>query len=159
MTNKPRRCPICKSDTAPARVDTATGEDAPLAVTVHGMPVLECAQGHRLFAIADFPLMLLDRLLEQDAPRLPASAAKGLLFKHYTCSKCGAELGSNADARRTFHIDVELPEVPAFGVDLTMPVHRCGRCGAEQLHSIKELKNHTPAALAHAFKAAHLASV
>jgi len=158
MTMKLRRCPICKSDTAPARVDSTTGEDATLSVTVQDLPVLECTQGHRLFAMADFPLLLLDRLMEQDEPSLPASQTKGLLFKHYTCAGCGSELESTADRKHTFHIDVELPEVPAFGVDLTTPVHRCARCGREQVHSLKELRSHTPAALAHAFKAAQLAT-
>jgi hypothetical protein len=122
------------------------------------MPVLECAQGHRLFALADFPLLLLDHLLEQDEPRLPVSQAKGMVFKHYNCSSCGGELVANDDQSHTFHVDVELPELPRFGVDLTLPVSHCSRCGRDQLHSLKELKTHTPAALAHAFKAAQLAA-
>ena len=158
MTTNPRRCPICKSETAPARLTSLSGEDAPLAVTVKGMPVLECTNGHRSFPLADFPLLLLDHLLEQDEPKLPVSQAKGLVFKHYSCSECGTELGASDDRPHTFHFDVELPELPAFGVDLKLPVSRCSRCGREQLHSLKELKSHTPAALAHAFKAAHLAA-
>lgn len=157
MPLKPRRCPICKTETSSTRVDAATGDAAPLSVALHGLPVLECAQGHRLFAVADFPLLLLDRLLEQDVPKLPASAAKGLLFKRYHCSECGAGLDTGADQKHTFHVDVELPALPAFGVDLTLPVHRCGRCGRNQLHSLKELRSHTPAALAHAFKSAQIA--
>ena len=158
MTTPSRRCPICKSDTAPARVVSTSGADAPLEVTVRGMPVLECAQGHRLFALADFPLLLLDHLLEQDEPRLPVSQAKGMVFKHYNCSSCGGELVANDDRSHTFHVDVELAELPRFGVDLTLPVSHCSRCGRDQLHSLKELKTHTPAALAHAFKAAQLAA-
>ena len=77
MTTNPRRCPICKSETAAARLTSLSGEDAPLAVTVKGMPMLECTQGHRLFPLADFPLLLLDHLLEQDEPKLPVSQSKG----------------------------------------------------------------------------------
>ena len=158
MTTNPRRCPICKSETAPARLTSLSGEDSPLAVTVRGMPVLECTNGHRSFPLADFPLLLLDHLLEQDEPKLPVSQAKGLVFKQYSCSKCGTGLSTSDDHPHTFHVDVELPELPAFGVDLKLPVSRCSRCGREQLHSLKELKAHTPAALAHAFKAAQLAA-
>ena len=158
MTTNPRRCPICKSETAPARLTSPQRGRRTLAVTVKGMPVLECTNGHRSFPLADFPLLLLDHLLEQDEPKLPVSQAKGLVFKHYSCSKCGTELGANDDRPHTFHFDVELPELPAFGVDLKLPVSRCSRCGREQLHSLKELKAHTPAALAHAFKAAQLAA-
>lgn len=158
MPMNSRRCPICKSETAPAKLTSLSGEDAPLAVTVKGMPVLECSQGHRLFPLADFPLLLLDHLLEQDEPKLPVSQSKGLVFRKHSCSSCGTELAANDDRPHTFHVDVELPELPAFGVDLKLPVSRCGRCGQEQLHSLKELKAHTPAALAHAFKAAQLAA-
>jgi hypothetical protein len=158
MTTNSRRCPICKSETAPARLTSLSGEDAPLAVTVKEMPVLQCSQGHRSFPLADFPLLLLDHLLEQDEPKLPVSQSKGLVFKRYSCSECGTELGANDDRPHTFHVDVELPELPAFGVDLKLPVSRCSHCGREQLHSLKELRSHTPAALAHAFKAAQLAA-
>ncbi len=158
MSTNTRRCPICKSETAPAKLTAASGADAPLEVTLRGLPVLECAQGHRLFALADFPLLLLDHLLEQDEPAFPASQTKGLVFKHYSCSKCGTALGTNDDRPHTFHVDVELPELPKFEVDLTLPVSHCSNCGRDQLHSLKELKSHTPAALAHAFKSAQLAA-
>lgn len=158
MTTTTRRCPTCKSETSPANLPLASGEESPLAVALRGMPILECPQGHRSFAVADFPLLLLDHLLEQDEPKFPVSQAKGLLVKHYSCSKCGTDLKSGDDRPHTFHVDVELPDMPAFGVDLTLPVSHCSRCGRDQLHSLKELKSRTPAALAHAFKAAHLAA-
>jgi DNA-directed RNA polymerase subunit RPC12/RpoP len=152
------RCSKCKAETASSTLSELSGEEAPLAVTVHDMPVLECPQGHRQFANADFPLLLLDHLLEHDAPQLPASDTKGLLFKHYHCAACGAELESAPDQKHTFRVEVALPELPAFDVELTMPVHRCPACGHEQLHSLKEVKSRTPAALAHAFKAAEIAA-
>ena len=153
-----RYCPICKAEAEAAMVGKASGEESPLAVTVRGLPVLQCPQGHRQFPHADFPLLLLDHLLEQDEPQLPASEAKGLLFKHYHCSACGAELDAGTDQKHTFKVEVALPGLPPFEVDLTMPVHRCSRCGQEQLHSLKELRSRTPAALAHAFKAAEIAA-
>jgi len=158
MTAMTRRCPVCRSDTTPVKLMLATGEDAPLAVALRGMPALECPQGHRSFALAEFPLKLLNHLLEQEEPSLPVSQTKGLVFKHYNCSGCGAPLDPADDKARTFNFDVELPDFPAFGVDLTLPVTRCPQCGREQLHSLKELKRHTPAALAHAFKSAQLAA-
>jgi predicted RNA-binding Zn-ribbon protein involved in translation (DUF1610 family) len=158
MTALYRRCPVCKSETAPAQITSTTGSDAPLEVTVKGMPVLECAQGHRLFAIADFPLLLLDHLLETDEPQLPVSQSSGMIFKRHKCASCGGELATNDDQSHTFHVDVELADLPRFGVDLTLPVSHCPQCGRDQLHSLKELKSHTPAALAHAFKAAQVAA-
>jgi len=153
-----RRCPICRSETAPAKLPSTSGEDNPLEVKLRGMPMLECENGHRLFTAANFPLLLLNHLLEEEEPQFPVSQAKGLLVKHHNCSQCGAPLEGGNDRTHTFHVDVELPDVPAFGVDLTMPVSRCSQCGREQLHSLKELKRHTPAALARAFKSAQLAA-
>jgi hypothetical protein len=153
-----RKCPVCKADVRPATLPQINGEEGRLAVTVHRMPVLQCAKGHRLFAHPDFPLLLLDRLVEGDEKKLPASDAKGMLIKHHHCAACGERLIEPDDRRRTFHLDVELPDTAPFDVELTMPVHRCSRCGHEQVHSLKEVRSRTPAALAHAFKSAEIAA-
>ena len=55
-----------------------------------------------------------------------------------------------------FRLPVDLPETSPFEIELTMPVHRCPRCRKEQMHSMKEVRNHAPAALAHAFKSAQI---
>lgn len=153
-----RKCHVCKAEVAPGTLPEISGHEGSLAVTVHHLPVLECPNGHRLFANPDFPLLLLDRLVEQDAAKLPASTAKGLLIKHHHCASCGQRLADSPDRQRTFHVDVELPEVAPFDVELTMPVHRCQACGHEQVHSLKEVRSRTPAALAHAFKGAAIAA-
>lgn len=157
MPNKPRRCSVCRGEANPTTLDAISGEEASLALTIRKMPVLQCSEGHRMFVHPDFPLLLLDHLLEQDEPRLPASESKGLVFKHFHCSACGAELEENTSRKRTFNIAVELLGQPAFDVELTMPVHHCPKCGHEQMHALKETRNRTPAALAHAFKSAQIA--
>jgi hypothetical protein len=158
VPNALRRCPICKSETGRATLAELSGEEAPLAVAVKGLPVTECPQGHRFFAVPDFPLLLLDRLVENDEPTLPVSEAMGLLIKHDHCAGCGAELGKGAGDPHTFSFGITLNDLPAFEVALTLPVHRCASCGREQLHSVKEVRSRTPAALAHAFKAAKIAA-
>jgi DNA-directed RNA polymerase subunit RPC12/RpoP len=122
------------------------------------VPVLECPNGHRQFAHPDFPLQLLDHLVELDEAGLPASTAKGLLFKQHYCSSCGEKLTDSANEPHTFRVDVTLPQLSPFDVELTLPVHRCQHCGHEQLHSLKEVRSRTPAALAHAFKDAAIAA-
>lgn len=153
-----RTCPVCKVELVPGIVEETSGQDGSLALKLHRLPVLECSNGHRQFTKRDFPLLLLDRLVERDEARLPTSNAKGLLFKQYCCASCGDKLTDAADRPRTFRVDVELPEVAPFDVELTVPVHRCVRCGHEQLHSLKQVRSHTPAALAHAFKGAAIAA-
>ena len=158
MSTKVRRCPVCKVDVERRELDEISGKEGSLAVTVHHLPILECPNGHRQFVNEDFPLLLLDQLVERDEAGLPASEAKGMLVKHYHCSSCGEKLDSPADREDTFHLDVVLPDVKPFDVELTLPVHRCARCGCEQIHSVKEVRSLTPAALAHAFKSAHIAA-
>jgi predicted RNA-binding Zn-ribbon protein involved in translation (DUF1610 family) len=157
MTSKPRRCPVCQGELQPTKLDSIHGEEGALKLSVRRMPVLECSQGHRAFVNADFPLLLLDHLLEHDEPKLPASESKGLVFKHFHCSSCGAELAQDTTGEGTFHLPIDLLEQPTFDVELTLPVHRCAKCGHEQIHALKEARSRTPAALAHAFKAAQIA--
>lgn len=156
MTNKPKTCALCREPVAPARVDAVAGAERELIVTLRGMPVLVCGRGHRQFVHPEFPLLLLDHLTELDEPTLPAGAEHGLIVKRFYCSDCGGELQAQPDHTHTFSFEVALPQIDAFTVDLTTPVYRCSRCGRTQLHSLKALRKLTPAALAHAFKAAHI---
>lgn len=153
-----RKCPTCKAVLAARTLPEIAGQEGLLGLKVHDLPVLECPNGHRQFAHPDFPLQLLDHLVEQDEARLPASTAKGMLFKQHHCSSCGEKLTEGANEPHTFHLDVTLPELSPFDVELTLPVHRCRHCGHEQLHSLKDVRNRTPAALAHAFKDAEIAA-
>jgi len=49
-----------------------------------------------------------------------------------------------------------LADLAPFRVELSAPVYRCPSCSREQLHSLKEVRKRTPAALAQAFQAADL---
>lgn len=149
-------CPECDGETEIRTVDTSEGRSDPLTVAIRNMPVAACSQGHRRFVRPEFAAQLLDHLTKEDEPGLPTGDEKGLIRKHYQCEDCGAELEAKPDHRHTFVVDVELPSLDVFQVELTMPVYRCTGCGKEQLHSLKEIRKHTPAALAHAFKSADI---
>jgi hypothetical protein len=151
-----RTCARCKAETETTLVDVATGEAKPLAIAIHGMPVLACPKGHRQFVDSEFPRWLLEHLLKEDEARLPAGKETGMIFKHFNCSECGAELAPQPDHRHTFTADVSLQDLAPFKVELTMPVYRCQKCEKEQIHSLKEVWKHTPEALAHAFQAAEI---
>lgn len=156
MTEPTRSCTTCHCETALCRLEPFSGEEKALAVTIHGLTALACANGHRQFLRADFALELLDHLVEKDEAGLPAGEEKGLLFKHFMCADCGQELQPKPDHRHTFAIEPGIADHPGLRVDLTIAVYRCGGCGKEQLHSLKEVRKLTPAALAHAFKSAGL---
>jgi len=137
-------------------IERATGEAMPLAIAIHGMPVLACPRGHVQFVDREFPRRLLEHLLQEDEAKLPAGEETGMIFKRYKCGDCGAELGSEPDHRETFALDVALDDVTPFHVELTLPVYRCPDCEKKQVHSLKEVRKHTPEALARAFQAAEI---
>lgn len=154
MNTTSRSCPSCHQAMSVQQIEPVNGEDNPLAVTLRGLPVFACANGHRQFLHPEFAFQVLRHLTDDDEPKLPVSNEKGLIFKHFLCADCGAEPRPKPDHRHTFSVAVALPGFPAFDIDLTIPVYRCDACGMEQLHSLKEIRGHTPAALVAAFRAA-----
>ena len=157
MDTPARRCAVCTGATHAVVLETARGSEAETVCVLHGLPVLECDQGHRSFVHPDFPLLLLDHLVEQDEANLPGAELRGLLRHTPHCCKCGARLGDEP-ARERFRFPVELRDVPGFEVEIEAPAARCAQCGTVQLRSRKALRAHTPAAVAHAFKAAQIAA-
>lgn len=159
MTDTYRSCRTCHTATSPLRLEPIAGDEKALAVTVQGLTVLVCTNGHKQFIDAEFPLRLLNHLVQEDEAKLPAGDAKGvLMFRHFYCHDCGRELEPKPDHRHTFTIRPALPDQPELEVDLTMAVYHCTGCRKEQLHSLDELRKLTPAALAHAFQAAGIQS-
>ena len=158
MSETYRSCRICHQETTPQALDAIEGEEKALKVTVRGLSVLACTNGHRQFARADLPLELLNHLVQEDEARLPAGEETGMLFKHFRCQDCGQELLPKPDHRHTFTAEPGVADQPRMKVDLTMPVYRCGGCGKEQLHSLKEVRKLTPSALVHAFQSAGIQS-
>ena len=154
MSETHRSCRICHKETTPHALEPVDGAEKALKVTVRGLSVLACANGHRQFTRADLPLELLNHLVQEDEAKLPAGEESGTFFKHFRCQDCGQELQAKPDHSHTFTADPAVADQPGLRVDLTMPVYRCSGCGKEQLHSLKEVRKLTPAALAHAFRAA-----
>ena len=149
-------CKRCRAQAEPSRLETAAGKSDSISVTLRGMPVLACPNGHRQFVKQDFALKLVEHLVKEDEAGLPAGKEKGLIFTHYYCGECGAELGKSAERRETFPLEVSLPEFEPFRVELTAPLYRCTKCSREQLHSLEEVRKATPPALAEAFRAADI---
>jgi len=147
-------CPLCESPLQAKRLPEAGGDEAPLRLVLRGLPILACEAPHRYFVAQQFPIWLLNALLEEELARVPAGTAKGLLFRKYACGGCGAVLPAAASGPRTFPAHLAYGDGPEFSVDLTMPAFRCGACGCEQARSGAELAKLLPSALVHAFKGA-----
>jgi hypothetical protein len=149
-------CPLCQAPLAAQQLREATGDEAPMRLTLRGLPVLACAAPHTYFAGQKFPIWLLNSLVDGELPKVAAGTGKGLVFKKYVCGGCGAVLPSSGGEPRTFSSRLAWNETPAFDVDVTMPFFRCAGCGREQARSAEELAKLLPAALVRAFKAAGL---
>lgn len=147
-------CPLCEAPLKHRRLPTFCGDEAPLRITLHGMPALSCDKPHVYFVKRDFALWLMNRLVEEDEATLPAGNATGLIFKSYLCRDCGKPLSPKRDHVHAFDLEVTYPGEPGFRVEISMPVFRCTGCDKEQIHSLAEVRKLTPAALVHAFKAA-----
>ncbi|MDH3386441.1 MAG: hypothetical protein OEN02_00935 [Gammaproteobacteria bacterium] len=151
-----KSCDRCRGETELTLIEAVDGEADALRITLRNLPLLACQQGHRQFIRPQFGAELLTHLTQQDEPELPAGEEKGLFKKKYLCASCAADLEPKPDHRHMFSFDVKLEDIDPVGVDLSMPVYRCSACGKEQLHSQKEIRKLTPAALAHAFEAADI---
>lgn len=146
-------CPLCEAPLQHRVLPPFSGDEAPLRLTLHGMPVLSCDKPHVYFVKRDFPLWLMDQLLEEEAA-LPAGESTGLLFKKYLCRDCGKPLSPRSGPMHAFQVNLAYPGQADFRVEVGMPVFNCTGCGKPQLHSLSEVRSLTPAALVHAFKGA-----
>jgi hypothetical protein len=126
-------------------LERVSAEDAPLKLTVSGMPAARCPKGHAAPIDRDFMLWLIHELKNRGGA-LPAGEAKGMLFKKYFCA-CGGELAAKPERRQAFPLDLGYQGAPAFKAELDMPVYKCGKCGKEQLRSAKELQGHAAQAI------------
>jgi len=149
-------CNRCHAETDITIVNFADGEADSLRIRLKELPLRQCPEGHRQFVRPNFAIELLRHLTEEDEPELPAGKEKGFIMKKYLCESCGEALEPKPDHRHTFSIDIKLEDLDPFCVDLSMPVYKCSACGKEQLHSLKEVRKLTPAAMAHAFEAANI---
>jgi predicted RNA-binding Zn-ribbon protein involved in translation (DUF1610 family) len=136
-------------------IDSMSGEEGTLKVTLSGFPVMVCERGHRHFMVPDFPLKLLKRVTGDDEASLPSGRKKGLIFKEYLCGKCGERLGPEAHTK-PFGFDVGVDDFPKFRLQLSVPVYTCPACGHEQLRDREEVRALTPVAMAQGFQAAGL---
>ena len=149
-------CTRCRAEMTLQPIDPVCGEQGVLKVILIHLPALVCPNVHRRFAVPDFPMLLLDRLAGEEVTKLPAGEERGLLFKHYHCSACGARLGGGEAREETFDFDIALKGLPPFRVELAVPLYRCASCGREQIRSLEKIRKLVPPATAHALKVADL---
>ena len=141
-----KHCPRCSNAVEKTTLGAVSAEDAPLKLTVTGMPAVKCPKGHAAPIDRDFMLWLIHELKNRGGA-LPGGDAKGMLFKKYFCA-CGGELAAKAERSHKFPVDLAYQGASPFKAEFEMPVFKCAKCGKEQLRSAKELQGHTSQAIA-----------
>lgn len=154
MSDDSQRCYQCEAPTATEILGPLCGTQEPFILTVHGLPVAVCTNGHRQFAQSRLALQRLLHLGDAADGALPMSVERGRIFKRVMCPACNVALERPSRERETFHVEMQVGAAPAFGIDLTMPVCRCPRCGKAHARSRKEIRGGAPGALLDALRAA-----
>lgn len=146
MNQKIRHCARCSGVCEVKVIESVSGEDAPLKLTVHGMPAQVCAKGHKAPVQVDFMVWLIQELRSRES-QFAAGKEQGLLFKKYLCADCGKELAGKPERRQAVPFDLTYEGLQPFKIEIDMPLYKCGGCGKEQLRSPKDLHSHIPAAV------------
>jgi len=130
------------------------GEEHGVRMQIDGMPVMECAQGHKRFVAPEFAVKLMEALLK-DSHLVPVGPAtqRGLLRKRYCCPECSQELQGSSNPIATRRV-LELGGLDAFGVRVEMPKLRCRACGRDYVPPGDVVFGNLMEASAHAFRAA-----
>jgi transposase len=155
MTSKV--CRQCSADVSLLQLDHIEGEEGGIHVTVEGLPALNCVNGHRRFTTPEFPLELIQRLLDSEALEgITPAVRKGLFRKRLHCPECGAELSDVAESSIRNRASIEIPDGPAVTVALHVPLHRCSDCSMQASQPKSGLDRNIMQAMANAFRSADI---
>ena len=94
-------CPLCAGPLSAQVLPDVSGDEAPLRLTLRGLPVFACPAPHRYFVGQKFPIWLLNALLDGELAEVPAGTEKGLLFRKFACGGCGARMKRNPQRAET----------------------------------------------------------
>ncbi|MGH8724967.1 MAG: hypothetical protein ACREU1_08925, partial [Burkholderiales bacterium] len=75
-----KSCLRCSGPVVLEPLGNVSADNAPLRITVTGMPVAKCRHGHASPVDNDFMLWLIHELKDREGA-LPAAAERGMLFK------------------------------------------------------------------------------
>lgn len=157
MTGTAKRCKECGGEANVTTLGAFSGEEGVVAVEVDGMPVVACAKDHKRFLYPEFVAHLMDFVADPGkiAPQPPA-VRRGLIRKRYHCSGCDAELPAAPGSRTESVLDAVFRNAVPFKVVVRVALHKCERCGREQVRSNEELADSAFKAITHGFRAADI---
>lgn len=146
-------CSKCKGEMSVKALDTFSGEESGVKVTVRSMPAAVCPQGHKRFLYPVFAGGLMDHAVDPELyGATPEAVKKGLFTKRYLCPGCGNELPASPTGAKTAERLVELKHADPFDFTVSYPVYKCGGCGKEFLRSVEETGKLAMKAVGHAYR-------
>jgi hypothetical protein len=153
-----KRCQVCEREMSLHALDPLEGEAHGVRMQIEGLPVMECAEGHKRFVVPDFADRLIEALFRDDSlVRVDPALQKGLLRKRYCCPGCGRKLDGGRNTRVEAKRVLELTGCAAFGVCVELPKFRCSACGMEYVPPGAVVVDDLMEASAHAFRSAAVA--
>ena len=152
MNRKP--CALCKTPMEYRELPDLAGNEESCRVTLSGVPIMLCANGHKRLLYSSFVTELMDALARPETTALRVGEKHGLFRKRFRCNNCAADIPAESTTIAEYKASLRLNEVTdSVNVAFAMPVLRCGACGREQLADEDDLMQLFKA-LAHAFRSA-----
>ncbi len=146
-------CSKCKGAMTVKPIDTFSGEEGGVKVTIHAMPAALCDQGHKRFVYPMFAGLLMDSVMDPDAYKfVPSATKKGFFTKHYHCPGCAQELPATPTGKQSKEVEVEFKHAEPFKFVVEVPTFKCAGCGKESIKSAEETGNLAKSATGHAYR-------
>lgn len=146
-------CLTCKGEMTVKLLDTFSGKESGVKVTIQGMPAAVCGEGHKRFIYPLFAGQLMDIAMDEDTYTfVPSAVKKGLFTKHFHCPGCGQELPGSSTGSKSREMTVEFKYADPFTFQVEVPVFKCGGCGNECIHSAEATGKLAMSATGHAYR-------
>jgi len=150
-------CSKCKGTMTVKPLETFSGEEGGVKVTIHAMPAAVCDQGHKRFVYPLFAGSLMDLTMDEDNYKFaPSAVKKGLFTKHYHCPGCGQELPGAPTGKQPKEVQAQLKHADPFKFVIDVPVYKCAGCGKECIKSVEEAGKLAKSATGHAYRGADI---
>lgn len=150
-------CRQCNAAVEPLRLGRVDGEDSGIHIWLEGLPAIECANHHKRFPSAEFPLKFIETMLKSDELiTAEPSVEKGLFRKHAHCPDCGQQLPEQSSSASAHQVRVDMDEFDAVAVELAVPLFKCPGCGKESTLAKKGVERGVMQAVANAFRSANI---
>lgn len=150
-------CRQCSSDVDMQQLERVEGDENGVHVTIEGLPVVECLNGHRRFPTPEFPLDFIQKLSDSQAlDDISPAVQKGIFRKRLHCPSCGNELTARAESNTSGRDTVELPDCGPVAVEISVPLYLCPSCQQASSESQAALQRDLMQAVANAFRSADI---